>query len=52
MTTRAINYAQRTKRRLTARDLVESIIPLTTAIAVALFFADGGAQYFTKLDSL
>ena len=52
MTTRAINYAQRTKRRLSARDLVESIIPLTTAVAVALFFADGGFQYFTKLDTL
>lgn len=52
MTTRADTYAKRTKRRLTARDVVESIIPLTTALAVALFFADGGAQYFTSVATL
>ncbi len=52
MNNRATAYLTRTKRRMTARDFAESIIPLTTAVAVALFFADGGLQYFLKLDTL
>lgn len=39
-------------RRVAAKDLVESIIPVSTAFAVALFFADGGAQFFLALDTL
>jgi len=45
-------YALQTKRRMSARDWAESIIPVTTAIAVSLFFADGGAQYFLSLDTV
>jgi predicted ferric reductase len=52
MSNRPNAYAQRTKRRLTAKDFAESLIPLTTAVAVALFFANGGMQFFTSLDSL
>lgn len=37
---------------MTARDVAESIIPVTTAVAVALFFADGGMQFFTSLSTL
>ena len=37
---------------MTARDFAESIIPVTTAVAVALFFADGGMQFFTSLSTL
>lgn len=37
---------------MTARDVAESLIPLSTAVAVALFFADGGAVYFTSIDGL
>ena len=37
---------------MTARDFAEATIPLTTAVAVALFFADGGAQFFTSLANL
>jgi predicted ferric reductase len=42
----------RSKRRVRSRDLVESIIPLSTAIAVALFFVDGGFTNFLKLDTI
>lgn len=37
---------------MTARDVAESLIPLSTAVAVALFFADGGAAHFTTIDGL
>ena len=37
---------------MTARDVAESIIPVTTSVAVALFFADGGMQFFTSLTTL
>lgn len=45
-------FLKRATRRMTARDVAESIIPLSTAVAVALFFADGGFQYFLALDTL
>lgn len=38
--------------RLRREDLLESIIYLTTAIALALFFADGGAIYFTDIKEI
>lgn len=34
------------KRRYLRKDFVEALVPLTSAVAVALFFADGGARYF------
>jgi predicted ferric reductase len=37
---------------MTARDVAESVIPVTTAIAVALFCADGGIQFFSSVESL
>ncbi|MEY4477025.1 MAG: hypothetical protein RJA31_529 [Actinomycetota bacterium] len=52
MSTRATAFLKRAKRRMTARDVAESIIPVSTAIAVALFFADGGVQYFSTVDNL
>ena len=45
-------FLKRATRRMTARDVAESIIPISTAVAVALFFADGGFQYFLALDTL
>lgn len=33
-------------RRYARKDFWESLVPLTSAAAIALFFADGGARYF------
>ena len=52
MTNTRFERLARSERRIRARDLVESIIPLTTAIAVALFFVDGGFTNFFSLDTL
>ena len=38
--------------RLRREDVLESIIYLTTAISLALFFADGGAIYFTDIKEI
>lgn len=36
----------RRNRRLTAKDGWEALLPISTAVVIALFFADGGASYF------
>lgn len=52
MTTRAIDFRRRAKRRWNRQDFAEAIIPLSTAVAVALFFADGGAAQFLDLSTV
>lgn len=42
----AAALATRRNRRYTAKDAWESLIPITSALVIALFFADGGASYF------
>lgn len=42
----AATLRTRRTRRYTRKDIVEALVPLSSAVAVALFFADGGARYF------
>jgi hypothetical protein len=39
----AATLRTRRTRRYTRKDIVEALVPISSAIAVALFFADGGA---------
>lgn len=52
MPTRTTPFLRNAKRRWSARDAAESVIPLTSALAVAFFFADGGATQFLDLTTL
>lgn len=45
----AATLVTRRNRRYTAKDGWEALLPITTAVVVALFFADGGASYFTSI---
>ncbi len=49
MTIRTSEFLRRAKRRWTVKDFAEALIPLSTAVAVAFFFADGGATNFLDL---
>ena len=52
MTTETVRIRRRVRRRWSAMDIAESVIPLSTAVAVALFFLDGGFVNFLSLDTL
>ena len=52
MPTRQSEFVRRAKRRWSAKDFAESFIPISTAVAVAFFFVDGGAQNFLDIVTL
>ena len=52
MTTRQREFLRRANRRWTSQDFAGSLIPVSTAVAVAFFFVDGGAKNFLDIVTL
>ena len=52
MTTRQRDFIRQAKRRWTAQDFAGALIPISTAVAVAFFFVDGGAKNFLDIVTL
>ncbi len=52
MATREREFDRHAKRRWTAQDFTGALVPLSTSVAVAFFFADGGATNFLDIVAL